>query len=183
MEPSNQKSNPVQVTLPNLVKHLLLHALPQAKPHPPPHPQPHVQTDDSLSQSMTSAEQSRPVGQTNSNQSTASSVALGHSRVGQAQSSQDSRQASVPTQQDMSSRHEDASSKIMESRHEDASAKTVESLPSSQLTQPVPLDMLIQHNILEPGPRTLTCTILVCISLTVVFRPMVSEMLQVTTTM
>lgn len=36
------------------------------------------------------------------------------------------------------------------------------SLSSSELTQPVPLEVLIQHKILEPKPRSLTCTVMVC---------------------
>lgn len=35
------------------------------------------------------------------------------------------------------------------------------SLSSSELTQPVPLDTLLHHHVLEPGPQNLTCTILV----------------------
>lgn len=34
-------------------------------------------------------------------------------------------------------------------------------LSSSELTQPVPLDTLLHHHVLEPGPQNLTCTILV----------------------
>ena len=159
MEPLNHKSNPVQVILPNLVKHLFSRVAHNLQPHPPPlsnsqlhppssqpcpmpsnlqpHPQPHMQTD-----SLDQLPQSRLVGQTSSNQDASSSVSLGHPRVGPAPS-QDTRQATQDT-------------------HQDATIKTMESLPLSQLTQPVPLDTLIQYNILQPGPRTLTCTILVC---------------------
>ena len=160
MEPLNQKSHPVQVTLPNLLKHLQSVLLPPGAPPPSnvqPHPLPpsqlhppqlHAETA-SLSQTVSSVPQPRVAEQLND------ASALGRPRVGHAQSSQDvvppaapgRRQPSVALAQDIRSRQE---------------GETRGSLSSSQLMQPVPLDMLIQHNILEPGPQTLTCTILVC---------------------
>ena len=123
------KSNTVQVTLPNLGKHLML---PQAQPHPPPSSsQPHLPSSN-----QPHPDSRRPVvpltGLTGSNQDALSSA-------GQAQSIQDTKKSSLVS----------------------SDAKTIELLPSSQLTQPVPLGTLIQHNILQPGPRNLTCTILV----------------------
>ena len=52
------------------------------------------------------------------------------------------------------------SSQSMASRESQGCGKTVS---SSDLMHPVPLKMLIQHNILQAGPGTLTCTILVCL--------------------
>lgn len=161
-------SHAAPIILPNLVKHLQLNPLPQ------------FQTQTTDTPSIIAAVTKAPASQVQSSQDT---IPLTPSIAGQGnasgQAGEDTRTGQISatgqgtrTEQSGSSINSGllSSSILVQSaplkrglgdNSQTANVKAMGSVSSSEFTQPVPLSALIDHNILKPGPRTLTCTILV----------------------